>query len=69
MNDLSKSFKVKEGTPYEDFMKELNKNAAIMFTENGADPSDYVWSYERGLLNDDFVNDQTTCIIKAHHIK
>lgn len=68
MNALSKQFKVKSGQSKEKFVEQLNINVAKMFIENTADPNNHTWSYETGLMNDDFLNDEYTCIITAIEI-
>lgn len=66
---FGKQFKVKTGKSKEQFVKKLNLNVAKMFVANNASPDDYVYSWENGLMNDDFIKDQYTCRITAISIK
>lgn len=66
---FGKQFKVETGKSKEQFVKKLNLNVSKMFVENNASPDDYVYSWENGLMNDDFIKDQYTCRITAISIK
>lgn len=69
MIEFAKKFKVKTGESKKKFVEKLNLNVAKMFIENNANPDDYVWSWEKGLDGDDFVNDEYTCRITAIKVK